>query len=55
MIIIKAVTYEQHGFLEQAQGAFELAMSKARNDIASRPAPVKLQSEHRLMEEHWIK
>ncbi|XP_068243023.1 transformation/transcription domain-associated protein isoform X3 [Palaemon carinicauda] len=50
-----AVTYEQHGFLEQAQAAYELAMSKARADIAVRPAPVKLQSEMKLWEERWIR
>ncbi|KAK7066693.1 hypothetical protein SK128_022508, partial [Halocaridina rubra] len=50
-----AVTYEQHGFLEQSQAAYELAMSKARADIAVRPSPVKLQSEMRLWEERWIR
>ena len=51
----QAVTYEQHGFLEQAQAAYELAMTKARADIAVRPAPVKLHSEMKLWEERWIR
>ncbi|KAK3867130.1 hypothetical protein Pcinc_027378 [Petrolisthes cinctipes] len=50
-----AVTYEQHGYLEQAQATYELCMSKARADIAVRPAPGKLQSEMKLWEERWIR
>lgn len=50
-----AVTYEQHGFLEQAQATYELSMSKARADMAVRPAPWKLQSEMKLWEERWIR
>ncbi|XP_027217728.2 transformation/transcription domain-associated protein isoform X2 [Penaeus vannamei] len=50
-----AVTFEQHGFLEQAQAAYELAMTKARTDMAVRPAPVKLQSEMKLWEDRWIR
>ncbi|KAB7505950.1 Transformation/transcription domain-associated protein [Armadillidium nasatum] len=50
-----AVTYEQHGFLEQAQATYELVMTKARADIAIRPAPIRLMSEMDLWEKHWIR
>lgn len=53
--VTQAVTYEQHGYLEQAQATYELCMSKARADIAVRPAPGKLQSEMKLWEERWIR
>ncbi|XP_023232044.1 transformation/transcription domain-associated protein-like [Centruroides sculpturatus] len=50
-----AIAYEQQGFFEQAQGAFELAMSKARQDHNTAPASPALHSEYRLWEEHWIR
>ena len=50
-----AVAYEQQGFFEQAQGTYELAMTKARQEFNTAPAPVSLQSEYRLLEEHWIR
>ena len=34
-----AIMYEQLGFYEQAQGAYELAMSKFRTDVNTKPAP----------------
>lgn len=51
----QAVTYEQHGFLEQAQATYELSMFKAREDMAVVPSPGKLQSEMKLWEERWIR
>ncbi|PSN44253.1 Transcription-associated protein 1 [Blattella germanica] len=50
-----AIAYEQQGFFEQAQGAYEVAMSKLRNDFSSNPAPGHIQSELRLWEEHWVR
>ena len=49
------IAYEQQGFFEQAQGTYELAMTKARQEFANNPAPVSLQSEYRLLEDHWIR
>jgi len=43
------VAYEQQGFFEQAQGTYELAMTKARQEFSNAPAPVSLQSEYRLV------
>lgn len=50
-----AIAYEQQGYFEQAQGAFELAMSKARQDHNSAPASPTLHSEYRLWEQEWIR
>ena len=44
-----AVAYEQQGFFEQAQGTYELAMTKARQEFTNAPPPVSLQSEYRLV------
>ena len=50
-----AICYEQQGFYEQAQGAYELAMSKYRTDVATKPAPGSVMQEVRVWEEHWIR
>lgn len=50
-----AIAYEQQGFFEQSQGAYEVAMSKVHNDYSSSPAPGSVRSELRLWEEHWIR
>lgn len=49
------IAYEQQGFFEQSQGAFELAMTKARNDYDTNPTPTALQGEYRLWEKNWIR
>ncbi|XP_052224459.1 transformation/transcription domain-associated protein-like isoform X9 [Dreissena polymorpha] len=50
-----AIAYEQHGFFEQAQGAYEAAMSKARVDHNAGPANPSIVPEYRLWEDHWIR
>jgi transformation/transcription domain-associated protein len=50
-----SIAYEQQGFFEQAQGAYEVAMSKVHTDYSSSPAPGSVRSELRLWEEHWIR
>ena len=40
-----AIAYEQQGYFEQAQGAYELAMSKYRADVTAKPAPSTLMQE----------
>lgn len=50
-----AIAYEQQGYFEQAQGAYELAMSKYRNDYNNGASPVSLQQEIKLWEEHWLR
>ncbi|XP_033761645.1 transformation/transcription domain-associated protein-like [Pecten maximus] len=50
-----ALSYEQHGFFEQAQASYEQAMSKARSDHNSGPASPSVLPEYRLWEERWIR
>lgn len=52
---VMAIAYEQQGHFEQAQGAYELAMTKARQDANISPASPNLQSEYKLWEDHWIR
>lgn len=50
-----AIAYEQHGFFEQAQAAYESAMSKHKQDFTSGPVPTYTQRELLLWEDHWIR
>jgi transformation/transcription domain-associated protein len=50
-----AIAYEQQGYFEQAQGAYELAMSKYRNDYNNGASPTSLQQEIKVWEEHWLR
>ncbi|XP_033101198.1 transformation/transcription domain-associated protein-like isoform X1 [Anneissia japonica] len=49
------IAYEQQGFYEQAQQAYESAMMKARSDHNSGSQSPSVFPEYRLWEEHWIK
>ena len=50
-----AIAFEQQGFFEQAQGAYEMAMDKYRNDFATTPSPISMQQEVKLWEQHWLR
>lgn len=50
-----AITYEQHGFYEQAQSAYESAMAKHKQDNSMGPLPSHTQREVHLWTEHWIR
>ncbi|KAG5328830.1 TRRAP protein, partial [Acromyrmex heyeri] len=50
---LHAIALEQQGFFEQAQGAYEVCMSKFRQDYPSGPAPYHLNVEMLLWEKHW--
>ncbi|XKL66766.1 hypothetical protein PGB90_010186 [Kerria lacca] len=50
-----ALTYEQQGFFEQALGAYELVLGRARQTYSNMPSPISLISEQRLWEKQWIK
>ncbi|XP_011505966.1 PREDICTED: transformation/transcription domain-associated protein [Ceratosolen solmsi marchali] len=52
---LQATVLEQQGFFEQAQGAYDLAMTKFKQDYVSTPAPFKTQREALLWEQHWIR
>lgn len=50
-----AIAFEQQGYYEKAQGAYELAMSKARVDFATTTPATSQIGEVKLWEEHWLK
>ena len=50
-----AIAYEQQGYFEQAQGAYELAMTKFRNDHANGGCATALQQEVKLWESGWVR
>ena len=50
-----ALAYEQHGFFEQAQQSYEVAMAKARQDHNAGPASSSVLPEYKLWEDHWIR
>ncbi|XP_015602005.1 transformation/transcription domain-associated protein [Cephus cinctus] len=52
---LQATALEQQGFFEQAQGAYDVAMTKFKQDYATTPAPFKTQRETILWEQHWIR
>ncbi|XP_066597811.1 transformation/transcription domain-associated protein isoform X1 [Prorops nasuta] len=52
---LQATALEQQGFFEQAQGAYDVAMAKFKQDYVSTPAPFKTQRESILWEQHWIR
>lgn len=50
-----AIAYEQHGFFEQAQSAYESAMAKHKQDSSLGPIPTHTQREVLLWNQHWIR
>ncbi|XP_037947653.1 transcription-associated protein 1 isoform X2 [Teleopsis dalmanni] len=50
-----AIAYEQMGFFEEAQGAYDIAMSKYKQDLLNGPGDITLNSELLLWENHWIR
>lgn len=52
---VQATALEQQGFFEQAQGAYDVAMTKFKQDYITNPAPFKTQREAILWEQHWIR
>ncbi|KAL7737489.1 hypothetical protein ACLKA6_007623 [Drosophila palustris] len=50
-----AISYEQMGFFEEAQGAYDLAMSKFKQDLNSGLIQIDINSELLLWEKHWMR
>uniref|UniRef100_A0A1A9ZYS7 FAT domain-containing protein n=1 Tax=Glossina pallidipes TaxID=7398 RepID=A0A1A9ZYS7_GLOPL len=50
-----AICYEQMGSFKEAQGAYDLAMSKFKDDLSSGPCNTNMISEVMLWEQHWIR
>ncbi|XP_063838916.1 transcription-associated protein 1 [Ostrinia nubilalis] len=50
-----AIAYEQQGFFEQAQAAYDIAMAKLKQDYTSNPASYTMHKECTLWTQHWLK
>uniref|UniRef100_A0A1A9ZHQ0 PIK-related kinase FAT domain-containing protein n=1 Tax=Glossina pallidipes TaxID=7398 RepID=A0A1A9ZHQ0_GLOPL len=50
-----AICYERMGLFEEAQGAYDLAMSKFEDDLSSGPCNTNMNSEVMLWEQQWIR
>lgn len=50
-----AIAYEQHGFFEQAQTAYEAAMSRIRQDVTVSPIPFHANREVLMWNDHWVR
>ncbi|XP_030041101.2 transcription-associated protein 1 isoform X2 [Manduca sexta] len=50
-----AIAYEQQGFFEQAQAAYDVAMAKLKQDYAANPASYNMHKECTLWTQHWLK
>lgn len=50
-----AIAYEQMGFFEEAQGAYDLIMTKYKQEAANGPTPLDMNSELLLWETHWLR
>ncbi|EDW01948.1 GH20167 [Drosophila grimshawi] len=50
-----AISYEQMGFFEEAQGAYDLAMTKFKQDLNSGLINIDVNSELLLWEKHWMR
>jgi len=49
------IAYEQQGYYEKAQAAFESAMTKAKTDYVDEAPPNSVFPEFKVWEDHWIK
>ncbi|KAH8256520.1 hypothetical protein KR032_001949, partial [Drosophila birchii] len=50
-----AVSYEQMGFFEEAQGAYDIAMTKFKQDLNNGLVNTYVNSELLLWEKHWMR
>lgn len=50
-----AIAYEQMGFFEEAQTAYDTIMTKYRQEAASSASPIDMNSELQLWETHWLR
>ncbi|XP_073941495.1 transcription-associated protein Nipped-A isoform X1 [Choristoneura fumiferana] len=50
-----AIAYEQQGFYEQAQAAYDVAMVKLKQEYAANPSVYNMHKECSLWTQHWIK
>ncbi|XP_022821038.1 transformation/transcription domain-associated protein isoform X3 [Spodoptera litura] len=50
-----AIAYEQQGFFEQAQAAYDVAMSKLKQEYTANPSSYNMHKECTLWTQHWLK
>ncbi|XP_076255473.1 transcription-associated protein 1-like [Rhynchophorus ferrugineus] len=50
-----AILYEQQGFFEQAQSAYDSAVVRHKAEACATPVPTSYHKEIRLWTEHWIR
>ncbi|XP_046961593.1 transcription-associated protein 1 isoform X1 [Vanessa cardui] len=50
-----AIAYEQQGFFEQAQAAYDVAMAKLKQEYSANPSSYNMHKECTLWTQHWIK
>lgn len=50
-----AIAYEQMGFFEEAQGAYDVIMTKYKQEVGTTPTPIDTNSELQLWETHWLR
>ncbi|XP_028033958.1 transcription-associated protein 1 isoform X2 [Bombyx mandarina] len=50
-----AIAYEQQGFFEQAQAAYDVAMAKLKQDYATNPSSYSMHKECTIWTQHWLK
>ena len=50
-----AIAYEQMGYFEEAQGVYEAAMFKIKQEISNGTIMIDMNSEIHLWENHWIR
>ncbi|XP_026322829.1 transcription-associated protein 1 isoform X2 [Hyposmocoma kahamanoa] len=50
-----AIAYEQQGFFEQSQAAYDVAMSKLKQEYSANPSSYNMHKECTLWTNHWIK
>ncbi|XP_068621131.1 transcription-associated protein 1 isoform X2 [Battus philenor] len=50
-----AIAYEQQGFFEQAQAAYDVALTKLKQEYTVNPSSYNMHKECNLWTQHWIK
>ncbi|VVC99481.1 unnamed protein product [Leptidea sinapis] len=50
-----AIAYEQQGFFELAQAAYDVAMTKLKQEYSTNPSSYSMHKECTLWTQHWIK
>ncbi|XP_058123036.1 transcription-associated protein 1 [Anopheles ziemanni] len=51
----RAIAHEQMGYFEEAQGIYDSAMTRFKQDLSNGQTPTDMNSEVQLWETHWIR